>query len=416
MLCKPNCVLNVPASRPERKLCTPSGTQRGMLKAWRSWRRAPKADAAAGARASASSARHSNCSAIRASTAPAWTSSARRPRFRSARPTSTSPARTNSSPNTCADSIPTSRAECSTAPTSRPANDSSLPSRSPRPGHRTSRQCAPTSRRPSKSTTLSTPHANTHATTRKPSPRGSPKPPAKPAPPTPNSSANSWRCSSTAPRPAPGSSTPNPSPPPPPSPPSSSTTPSPRQPSDDRGSIRSAPVRVAGERQPGQASFFQPAVSHQLAALERETGTSLLRREPRGGKLTPAGRAAVADARRAIEAAASAVRSARAADEAAGGSLWLACAQSLMSVLAPVIREWHHRHPEVAIGLHESTSAGELHGFIDSDEADVVLMPTPVPDRFTATVVADEEIVLAAPADHPIARQPAVRVQDLDGV
>ena len=90
--------------------------------------------------------------------------------------------------------------------------------------------CAPTSRRPSNSTTPNTPHPSTHATTRKPSPRGSPKPPAKPAPPTPNSSANNWRCSSTAPRPAPGSSTPNPSPPPPPSPPSSSTTPSPRQP------------------------------------------------------------------------------------------------------------------------------------------------------------------------------------------
>ena len=89
--------------------------------------------------------------------------------------------------------------------------------------------CAPTSRRPSNSTTPNTPHPSTHATTRPPSPRGSPKPHAKPAPPTPNNSANNWRCSSTAPRPAPGSSTATPSPPPPPSPPSSSTTPSPRQ-------------------------------------------------------------------------------------------------------------------------------------------------------------------------------------------
>jgi DNA-binding transcriptional LysR family regulator len=160
----------------------------------------------------------------------------------------------------------------------------------------------------------------------------------------------------------------------------------------------------------------QPAVSHQLAALEHETGTSLLRREHRGVKLTPAGRAAVADARRAIEAAASAVGSARAVGEAAGGSLRLACAQSLVSVLAPVIRQWHRRHPEVAITLRESTASEELHRFIDSDEADVVLMPASVPDRFTVTVVADEEIVLAAPTDHPIARQPAVRLQDLDGV
>jgi DNA-binding transcriptional LysR family regulator len=160
----------------------------------------------------------------------------------------------------------------------------------------------------------------------------------------------------------------------------------------------------------------QPAVSHQLAALERETGTMLLRREPRGVKLTPAGRAAVADARRAIEAAASAVRSARAVGEATGGSLRLACAQSLVSVLAPVVREWHRRHPEVAITLRESTSAEELHGFIDADEVDVVLMPAPVPDRFTTTAVADEEIVLAAPTDHPLARQPVVHIKDLDGV
>ncbi|MEU7878924.1 LysR family transcriptional regulator [Microbispora bryophytorum] len=159
----------------------------------------------------------------------------------------------------------------------------------------------------------------------------------------------------------------------------------------------------------------QPAVSHQLATLERETGTTLLRREPRGVRLTPAGRAAVADARRAIEAAASAVRSARAAGEATGGSLRLACAQSLVSVLAPVIREWHRHHPEVAITLRESTSPDELHGFIDSDEADLALMPAPVPSRFTTTAVAEEEIVLTAPTGHPLAARPAVPLEDLEG-
>jgi DNA-binding transcriptional LysR family regulator len=160
----------------------------------------------------------------------------------------------------------------------------------------------------------------------------------------------------------------------------------------------------------------QPAVSHQLAALEREAGTALLRREPRGVKLTPAGRAALADARRAIESAASAIRSARAVGEATGGSLRLACAQSLVSVLAPVLRKWHHRHPEVTITLRESTSAEELHGLLDANEVDIALMPATVPDRFTATAVAEEEIVLAAPTDHALARQPAVHVTDLDGV
>ncbi|MEV6636631.1 LysR family transcriptional regulator [Actinoplanes sp. NPDC051470] len=160
----------------------------------------------------------------------------------------------------------------------------------------------------------------------------------------------------------------------------------------------------------------QPAVSHQLAALEREAGTALLRREARGVKLTPAGRAAVADARRAVDAAAAAIRSARAVGSASGGRLRLGCAQSLVSVLAPVIHEWHRRYPEVAIDLRESTSALQLHALIDSDEADVVLMPEAVvPERFTNTVVADEEVVVVTPADHALTRRSSVRIQELDG-
>jgi DNA-binding transcriptional LysR family regulator len=161
----------------------------------------------------------------------------------------------------------------------------------------------------------------------------------------------------------------------------------------------------------------QPAVSHQLAALEREAGTALLRREARGVKLTPAGRAAVAEARRAVDAAAAAIRSARAVGSATGGTLRLGCAQSLVSVLAPVIHDWHRRYPEVAIAVRESTSAQELHALIDSDEADVVLMPGAlVPERFTSTVVGDEEVVVVTPADHPLAHRPAVRMPELDGV
>jgi len=160
----------------------------------------------------------------------------------------------------------------------------------------------------------------------------------------------------------------------------------------------------------------QPAVSHQLAMLERETRTILLRRDSRGVTLTPAGRAAIADARRAVTAAAAAVRSARATGEAAGGVLRLACAQSLtVSVLAPVIRQWHRRYPEVAITLREATAIDEFLGFIDTDQVDVAVVPAPVPNRFTTTVVADEEIVLTAPTGHRLVRRSTVRIADLEG-
>jgi DNA-binding transcriptional LysR family regulator len=56
----------------------------------------------------------------------------------------------------------------------------------------------------------------------------------------------------------------------------------------------------------------------------------------------------------------------------------------------------------------------EFLGLVDSSEVDMALVPLPVPDRFTSTAVADEEIVLAAPSDHPLARQPSVRIRDLE--
>jgi DNA-binding transcriptional LysR family regulator len=160
----------------------------------------------------------------------------------------------------------------------------------------------------------------------------------------------------------------------------------------------------------------QPAVSQQIAALERETRTPLLRREPRGVALTPAGRAAVTEARRAIDAAASAVRSARATGEAKGGSLRLVCAQSLtVPLLAPVIRAWHQHHPHVAIGIREAVTPDGLFTPIDGQDVDIVVLPGPADGRLPATFLAEEEIVLTASKDHRLAGRSSVALSELDG-
>ncbi|MET3808223.1 DNA-binding transcriptional LysR family regulator [Nakamurella sp. UYEF19] len=161
----------------------------------------------------------------------------------------------------------------------------------------------------------------------------------------------------------------------------------------------------------------QPAVSHQLGELERETNTTLLNRRPRGVSLTPAGNAALPHARRALEAAASAMQSARAVGQGAGGTLRVVCAQSLtVPLVAPVLRDWHRRHPDVVVSLRESAVLAELLGFIDTGAADIVLLPAPVPQGYVTRMIAEEEIVLTAPLDHPLARSGPVHLQEIDGV
>ena len=165
-----------------------------------------------------------------------------------------------------------------------------------------------------------------------------------------------------------------------------------------------------------QLHLSQPAVSHQLGELERETRTPLLNRRARGVTLTPAGQAALVHARRATEASAAAVSAARAVGDGTSGALRLACAQSLtVPLVAPVIRDWHRKRPDVRISLRESSVAAELLDWIDTGVADVGLMPAPVPAGYPTSAVAEEEVVLTAPSDHRLARAADVRLAELDG-
>ena len=142
----------------------------------------------------------------------------------------------------------------------------------------------------------------------------------------------------------------------------------------------------------------------------------LLQREPRGVTLTEAGRAALADARKAVDAASSAIRSAREAERATGGIIRLACAQSLtVPLLAPAIRQWSERFPDVAFAVHESTSRQEILDLVDSGEADAGLLPGPAPGRFTSFEIAEEEVVLATYTGHPLAQQGSATLSDLEG-
>ena len=160
----------------------------------------------------------------------------------------------------------------------------------------------------------------------------------------------------------------------------------------------------------------QPAISHQLAALEREAGTALLTRDRRGVRLTAAGRAALPEARRAVAAADDAIALARAVGRGTAGAVRVICAQSLtVPLLAPVLIRWNQDRPDVTITLRESTDPESAYAMLESGEADLLLFPDLRITGFESTTIAEEEMVVALPARHPLAARAALRPSDIQG-
>jgi DNA-binding transcriptional LysR family regulator len=158
----------------------------------------------------------------------------------------------------------------------------------------------------------------------------------------------------------------------------------------------------------------QPALSHQLVGLEREVGTTLLERLPRGVRPTAAGRAIEADARAALAAADRVITIGRSAAKGATGHLRIACAESMTAgLLAPVLRTWRRRHPGIQLTLIELTSADALADLVETGQADLAICPEPTHWTARSTVIGREDVVAAMSPDHPLTTETSVRFAKL---
>src|SRR5919109_3514881 len=99
-------------------------------------------------------------------------------------------------------------------------------------------------------------------------------------------------------------------------------------------------------------SYTQPAVSQQIAALERHAGTMLVDRGSRGVRLTDAGRALVDHADIILARLADAEAELEAIAGLRGGRLRLAAFPSVAASLMPVaIARFRERHPGVELSM-----------------------------------------------------------------
>jgi LysR family transcriptional regulator, benzoate and cis,cis-muconate-responsive activator of ben and cat genes len=162
-------------------------------------------------------------------------------------------------------------------------------------------------------------------------------------------------------------------------------------------------------------SVAQPALSRQIAQLEKALGTQLFTRSRRKVELTPAGRAFADRIEPVLRSLAAAGREMQALTEGQAGHVRVAFTGLAMATVLPgILREFNHRFPGIRVELNESPTstqrvalqAGELGcGFFHPDDA-------PTPGVSTKLLLRERNGVLL-PSEHPLANSKALKLRDL---
>jgi len=163
----------------------------------------------------------------------------------------------------------------------------------------------------------------------------------------------------------------------------------------------------------------QSALSHQIAALEREIGQRLFVRSSRSVRLTEAGEAFVGPARTAVLAAEQAKEDASAAVGDVVGTLRLGVIPTVTAVDVPeLLVAYRSAHPsarvELQVGNSDALMADIRRGALDA--ALLGLREDVQPAGVASRLLASEALVAVAPSAHALAQKASVRIRDLAGM
>lgn len=185
-------------------------------------------------------------------------------------------------------------------------------------------------------------------------------------------------------------------------------------------------MRTAAElsftRAAARLGYVQSAVTSHIKALEDELGVRLFDRLGRRVMLTHAGSQLLGYAGQILQLADEATAMISQAGEPTGPVIVSAPEMLCAYRLPPVIRELHHQHPGIQV-LFRSNSTGALdsslqRAFADGDiDAAIVLDENLAStDSLSIEHLTSEPLVVVAAPQHPLAHEPAIGPEDLDGV
>jgi DNA-binding transcriptional LysR family regulator len=166
-------------------------------------------------------------------------------------------------------------------------------------------------------------------------------------------------------------------------------------------------------------SYTQSAISQQIAALERETATTLVDRGSRGIRLTDAGEALVRHADAILTRITDAEAELEAIAGLRGGRVRVASFATAGSTFVPhAIATFHEQHPAVDISLKESDPEESVPA-LKAGQLDIAILfePHGAGDLTDVNKVhlLEDPMSVVLPEDHPLASKAKVRLKDLEG-
>jgi DNA-binding transcriptional LysR family regulator len=176
-------------------------------------------------------------------------------------------------------------------------------------------------------------------------------------------------------------------------------------------------ARLGNMRRAADALLIsQPALTARLQALEEELAAPLFRRTHAGMVLTPAGRAFLPHADRAIEAIRSGASLVRELEYGVVGELALAVAPAVSAYVLPeILVRFTARHPDVRLRVRTGHSE-DIVDLVVRGEVELGIVRKLRDARVRSRPLYEDELVLVARPDHPFAEAGIVDVSEISHV